>query len=85
MRPDVQASIKPVVTLARYRDILVWDVTFPDARVQVYGPIGRDSTHDDEIPPCDLHVIVNATTAEIIEGFQDCPQRTSYPGPNLPR
>ena len=57
----------------KYLDVLVWDVKFPDAPVQVYGPIGRDASHDDEISPCDLHVIVDATTAAVIEGFQDCP------------
>lgn len=66
-------SAAPPFGPPKYKDILVWDVRFPSAPVQLHGPINRDTSHDADLPPCDLHVIVDATTAAVIEGFQDCP------------
>lgn len=54
---------------------LVWHVIFRDAPSEVRRPVGQAS--DSAAPPCDLHVLVNADTGEVLEGFQvDC--ATSY-------
>jgi len=77
MRQDVQSTVAPVASLEMYTKSLggavpvsipVWDVVYPNAPQQVYGP--KDSDKPISAPPCDLHVIVNATTGAVIEGFQ---------------
>lgn len=52
-----------------YVDTLVWDVVYPLAPQIVHGPVDLDRSKLDP-PPCDLHVIVDAMTGAIIEGFQ---------------
>lgn len=79
LRPDIQESAAPVARLVTYRkhlgdtkldvDVLVWDVVFADAPQADHG--GPAGIERDETPlPCDLHVIVDATTGQVIEGFQ---------------
>lgn len=52
-----------------FKDLLVWDVVFPDAPQELHAPVGVDTSGIEPLP-CDLHVIVNARTGEVVEGFQ---------------
>jgi hypothetical protein len=63
---DSQPVVKPVTTLSSLGRILVWDVRFPNDPSISRGP------GDSPVPRCDLHVIVNANTAEIIDRAQYC-------------
>ncbi|MCW2792901.1 MAG: hypothetical protein JWO76_1999 [Nocardioides sp.] len=83
IRPDVQSVTRPVATLAlmsknlnapvgdlvsnEVKDLLVWDVAYPDAPQEIRGPSDAEPAM---APPCDLHVLVNATTGNVLEGFQ---------------
>jgi hypothetical protein len=98
MQPEIQQTIDPIVRLAsftnpilgqtggppfgppKYADVLVWDVVYPDAPVELHGPVGSSNLKPD---PCDLHVIVDATTAKIIEGFQASCHVNGNDGPTL--
>ena len=53
---------------------LAWDVVFPNAPSRVHQPNYRSGSQAQvEGAPCDLHVIVDAQTGVVLEGFQvDC-------------
>lgn len=82
IRPDVQTTIKPVARLViasttfnqgadltdALSNSLVWDVDYPDAPQEIHSPVDGPSKITGD--PCDLHVLVNAITGVVIEGFQ---------------
>jgi hypothetical protein len=99
IRSDVQAAIDPIVKLGsftntilgqsdaaslgppKYLNTLVWDVTFPNAPQRIYGGFGQTAS---AVPdPCDLHVIVDAMTGDVIEGFQASCHLSGNTGPSL--
>ena len=58
-----------LATGKRMTGALVWDVVFVDAPLAVHTP-SHYSGPSIEPVPCDLHVIVDAESAEVLEGFQ---------------
>ena len=60
---------------AAYSDELAWVITYPDAPVIIFGGY-RPDAEDDAAPRkggnCDLNAIVLASTAEVVNAFQDC-------------
>lgn len=81
LRLDVQEAISPRVTLAvltkdamgqtggepQMSERLVWDLAFLDAPASIHGPMDADLP---EVSPCDLHILVDAVTGVVIEGYQ---------------
>lgn len=85
IRPDAQEAVKPVGALSLLsksmlgsegngtegvRDQLVWDINYQDAPPAIRGPVDAPEM---DVAPCDLHILVDANTGEVLEGFQvDC-------------